>query len=207
VRRFVAFLSVAASISLAFASTSLAKQAAGGSYQLVADATLVHPGHKSQTGAEVTSSGPLTATSGWGAVNLAIPSGLTIGQLNNLSTDYKFVLGSCWGGSPRFEAWVTTPAGPTVKLFFYIGPASTAWTQCPTGVWANTGNLASPTTLVEDTELVGHISYEPYSTVQANYGSYPVTAVYLDADGGWAGAQTVDFDNTQVNNTLYTYEQ
>jgi hypothetical protein len=204
-RRFFLFYSVTILCSLAIAGAAPAKQAAGGSYTLVAVARLVHPGHQSHTAAEVTSSGPLTETSGWGAVELAIPSGLTIGQLNNLSTDYKFVVGSCWGGSPRFEAWVTTPTGATKKIFFYIGPPPN-YTGCPSGVWANTGNIASPSSPVDDSEIGGGFS-DPYSTVQANYGSYPVTGVYLDADGAWSGSQTVDFDNTQVNNTLYTYEQ
>ena len=41
--------------------------------------------------------------------------------------------------------------------------------------------------------------------MQAAYGTYPVTAVYLDADGGWYQPQTIDFANAQVNTTLYSF--
>src|SRR3954471_1830671 len=88
-------------------------------YTLGESATLVQPGNQSTTAAETTSTGdPFT----WGAVDLPIPPRLKLSQLTSLSTDYKFVQGSCGGGSPRFEAWVTNGTG-TWKIFFYIGPA------------------------------------------------------------------------------------
>jgi hypothetical protein len=74
------------------------------------------------------------------------------------------------------------------------------------GVWTDTGNLATPSSVVDDTE-VGGGPYDSYSNAQANYGTYPLTAVWLDADGGWDGDQTVEFDNSQVNNELFTYGQ
>jgi hypothetical protein len=100
---------------------------------------------------------------------------LKLRRLSHLSTDYKFAVGSCWGGSPRFEAWVTDGTSKW-KIFFFIGPP-------PSGS-----------------------GYQPYSEVQARYGNYTVTAVYLDVDGGWQSNQTVDFDNTVVNQNLVTYE-
>ena len=45
-----------------------------------------------------------------------------------------------------------------------------------------------------------------WSDVQATYGNYSVTAVYVDLDGGWFGDQTVDFDNTQMNKQVVSYE-
>jgi hypothetical protein len=199
-RRFVLFCSLSALCSLVVAGTSVAKQTGAG-FTLVQSATLVHPGNGSPTAAEVASTGPSFT---WGAVDLAIAPQLKLRQLNDLATDYKFVLGSCWGGSPRFEAWVTTATG-THKIFFYIGPPP-SWTGCPPGVYANTGNLASPSSIVDDSQLPGGSYADPYANAQARYGSYPVTAVYLDADGGWYSNQTVDFDNTQVNSVLFTYD-
>jgi hypothetical protein len=113
------------------------------------------------------------------------------------------VVGSCWGGSPRFEAWVTNGTS-TWKIFFYIGPPP-SWTGCPSGVYANTGNLASPSSPVDDQQLGGSPS-DRYSDVQARFGKYGVTHVYVDLEGGWSADQVVDFDNTQVNGRLSTYE-
>jgi hypothetical protein len=183
------------------APVAVANPPAGGSFTLVQNATLVHPGYKSKTAAEVATTGnPFT----WGAVQFAIPSNLTLGRLNTLSTDYEFVTGSCWGGSPRFEVWVTNGTG-THKIFFYVGPAP-SYTGCTAGTYLKTGNLSSPTSFVDDSQLPGGSFYDTYSNAEANYGNYAVTAVYLDADGGWNGEQVIDFDNTQVNGTVYTYE-
>lgn len=200
-RRFFLFVSLVAFSALAVAGTSLAAQAGTSGFTLVQDATLVHPGSHSSTAAEASSTGsPFT----WGGVGFPVPAAFTLNQLNNLATDYKFALGSCWGGSPRFEAWVTNVTG-THKIFFYLGPGP-SYVGCPSGAWVNSGNVASPTSPVDATQLGGGWA-EPYSAVQASYGNDPVTGVYLDVDGGWDSSQTVDFDNTQVNSSLFTYEK
>ena len=188
-------------VCLAFAGSAVAKPPSDPSFTLKQNAALVHPGEHSGTAVQLTSTqSPYT----YGAVDLSIPTSMTLSQLSNLSTDYKFTLGSCWGGSPRFEAWVTDPSGNTQKIFFYIGPP-TNYTGCALGVWSSTGNLASPSSYVDDTE-VGGGPYDTYSNAQAQYGSYPLTAIWLDADGGWNGDQTVEFDNAEVNSELFTFE-
>jgi hypothetical protein len=201
VRRGIFLLALTALVSLAIAHPALAKPAGGsGGYALVENATLVQPGNGSSTAAETVSTGdPFT----WGAVELPIPARFRLRQLTHLSTDYKLVNGSCWGGSPRFEAWVTNGTG-NWKLHFYIGPAP-SYTGCPTGVWANSDNLAAPTSRVDASQVGGSYS-DTYADVQATYGNYTVTHVYVDLDGGWSGDQTVDFDNSQVNKLLVTYE-
>ena len=183
------------------ADVSGAKPAGGsGGYTLVENATLVQPGKASANAAQTRSTGdPFT----WGAVELPIPARLRLRQLTHMSTDYKLVDGSCWGGSPRFEAWVTNGSG-SWKLHFYLGPPPN-YRGCPTGVYANSGNLAAPTSSVDASQVGGSHS-DTYSNVQATYGDYTVTHVYVDLDGGWAGNQTVDFDNTRVNKQLVTYE-
>lgn len=197
--RIFAFAALTAVFVLGVAGACLAKRP-GPTVTLVENATLVQPGNASATAAQATSTAdPFT----WGAVDLPIRSGLTLRQLTTLSTDYSFALGSCWGGSPRFEAWVSDGTRQS-KIFFYIGPAP-MYTGCPSGAYANTGNLATPDSLVDDSQLGGGPS-DAYSSVQANYGRYPVTHVYLDVDGGWYSDQTVDFDNTRVNRDLFTYE-
>jgi len=199
--RCVLFLLLTALFSPAFTTAAFGKPATAGGYALLENAALVQPGNASPTAAEAISTGPDPFT--WGAVDYAIPTGLKLRQLTHLSTDYKLVAGSCWGGSPRFEAWVTNGAG-SWKIFFYLGPAPN-YTGCPSGVYASSGNLATRTSLVDDSALGGSV-YDPYGDVQAKYGSYTVTHVYLDVDGGWSADQAVDFDNTQVNNRLVTFE-
>src|SRR4051794_14739437 len=176
-RRFVALSALIGLCFLALAGVSLAKRSGG--YVLVENATLVHPGNGSSTAAEATSTGdPFT----WGAVELPIPAKLTLRQLTWLSTDYKPVVGSCWGGSPRFEAWVNDGTS-THKIFFYLGPPP-RFTGCPTGTYASTGNLASPASQVDATQIGGQWA-DRYGDVQSRFGRYAVTAVYLDLDGGW----------------------
>jgi hypothetical protein len=113
------------------------------------------------------------------------------------------VEGSCWGGSPRFEAWVTNGTG-SWRIFFNIGPPP-LYMGCPEDVYADSGNLASPTSPVDASQVGGSYS-DTWSNVQATYGNYTVTAVYVDLDGGWRGDQTVDFDNTRVNKQVVSYE-
>jgi hypothetical protein len=200
-RRAVAPVIAALCVAMLFASTALARSrhaSAAPSYRLFGDATLVHPGNASPTAAEATNSGP----PGYGGVAFSFPAGLTVSELNNLATDYKFVAGSCEKGSPRFEVTVTNGT-TTGNIFFYIGPPP-SYEGCPPDTYENTGNLASPTNLVDDTQLGGAF-YDLYADAQAKYGSYTVLEIALVVDD-FAATQTVDFDNTQVNSELFTYE-
>ena len=200
-RRGILLLTLTALLSLAVAGPSAAKPPGGsGGYTLVENAEIVHPGKDSSTAARTISTGdPFT----WGAVELPIPARFRLRQLTHLSTDYKPVEGSCWGGSPRFEAWVTNGTG-SWKIFFYIGPPP-LYQGCQPGVYAPSGNLASANSPVDASQVGGSYS-DTWSNVQATYGNYTVTAVYVDLDGGWRGDQTVDFDNTRVNKQVVSYE-
>ncbi len=74
----------------------------------------MHPGNASNTAVQLRSVG---AT--YGGVDFDTPSGVTVSQLGNLSTDYTFTAGSCGGGSPRFQGNVGG-----ANIFAYIGPIS-----------------------------------------------------------------------------------
>ncbi|MGI8858194.1 MAG: hypothetical protein ACR2JW_20835 [Thermomicrobiales bacterium] len=173
--------------------------AATPSYSLFGDATYVMPGNASLRAVQATSTGP----NAFGGVDftLPIPTVTTLATLNNLMTDYKITAGDCGLGSPRFSVEVTTPTGPK-NVFFYIGPPPN-YTNCPKNVWVNSGNLAAPANLVDTSQLPGGTFYEPYAAAQAVYGSYPITDIALVVDGT---GQTVQFDNTKINATTYTYE-
>jgi hypothetical protein len=188
------FKNVRTALALAFVLPGLALAAASSGYSLFGNATLASPGNNSPTGVQFGSDTPPQ----YGGVDFAIPSGFTVADLNNLSTDYKFISGSCGVGSPRFGA--STSSG---TIFFYIGPPPN-YTVCPAGVWSNTGNLAAPTNLVDATQLGGGF-YQPYASVQAAYGNLVITDLFIVSDNG-NPTQSVEIDNTMVNNATYTYE-
>ena len=192
------FLTATAACWLAGISPSLALKTGGiSNFSLGGSATVVHPGSGSPTAAELSSVG-----SGESHVNIAVPKGLKLGQLTTLSTDYRFAAGTCASGSPRFTANVTN-GGRNSSIFFYIGPGNGG---CGSSHYSNSGNLAAPSSLVDAAHLPGGSLNEPYSKVQSDFGTYTVTAVHIDVDGGDSRTQTVDFDNTRVNSKFVTYE-
>src|SRR2546423_1597092 len=113
--------------SLALIQGTTAMAASG--YSLCGDATLVHPGHNSDTAVQLRSIG-----TSFGGVDFDTPTGMTVSQLNNLSTDYMFTSGSCGGGAPRFQVNVDGR-----NVFVYIGPPP-HYTGCAAGGWAHNGN-------------------------------------------------------------------
>lgn len=191
---------------LVAASTAGAKQhAAPSGYTLVASApgtaSLVGPGFESATAVQLASS-ESSGTLGWGAIGFAA-SGLRLRDVTDLSTEYEFTLGSCWGGSPRFTVGISN--GGTKEIYFYMGPPP-SYVGCAPSVWTSTGNLATPSSPVDDSHLPGGSPATPYSQVLAEYGNDKVVYIAIDLDSGWAGSETALFDDTQVNSTLYTYE-
>ena len=195
--RFALLAIALASLTLAQSSSALA--ASG--YHLFGDAQIV-PGGNPGNAAQLRSS---ATPPGYGGVDFAVPAGMTVSQLNYLATDYKFTAGSCGGGAPRFQVNVLMPDGTTQNIFVYIG-APPSYTGCPMNVWTSTGNLVTPVSLVDATQLGGAF-YEPWALVQATYGSYPITGIQLVTDAGWMfGTQTVLVDNVQINDDTYTFE-
>ena len=172
----------------------VAASAASG-YSLFGDAQLVSPGESSPHAVQATSTG----TNLYGGVDFAVPAGLTVNDLSNLATDYKFTVGSCGLGSPRFSVEVND--NPNTNLFFYLGPPP-SYTGCAFDTWTGSGNLASGSNLVDATQLGGGF-YEPYADVQAAYGTATVSDIALVVDGP---SQTAQFDNTQINSTTYTFD-
>jgi hypothetical protein len=170
-------------------------------YSLFGDATLVHPGNNSPTAAQASYDG----VSSYGGVDFGAPAGLTVSQLSTFSTDYQFTAGSCGssGGSPRLVATATNGT-VTGNISFYIGPPPN-YTGCPMNVWSNTGNLAAATNEVDATQLGGGF-YEPFASVQATYGSYTITDLFVVLDGYTTVPVTAQFDNVTINDATYTFE-
>src|SRR5262249_51209775 len=120
-----------------------------------------------------------------------------------LSTDDEFTAGSCALGSPRFGIQL---AGVSGTIFVYIGPPP-SYTGCPQNVWTNTGNLLTPTSLV-DSSQTGGTFFEPWAATQSRPSGKTVTDIFLVSDNGPGPpfSQTVLIDNTNVNGTVYDYE-
>lgn len=171
--------------------------AAAGGYTLFGDATLTS-GHNSPTGVQLRS----TVPGGSGGIDFAVPSGMTFSQLQNLATDYKFTQASCGGGSPRFQVNIDGK-----NAFVYIGPPPN-YTGCPAGVWSTTGNLATPVSFIDTSQLPGGTFYDTFAAAVVKYGSDVITGIQLVADGSWFfdATQTVVVDNVQINDTTYTFE-
>jgi hypothetical protein len=169
---------------------------AAGSFTLFGDATRVHPGFNSHTAIQLRSVG-----AGFGGIDFKVPSGLTFGQVQNLGTDYNFTAASCGGGSPRFQINVDGK-----NAFVYIGPPPN-YTGCPPDVWTDTGNLATPASFVDTSQLPGGTFYDTFAAADLKYGSDAVTGIQLVTDAGWMfGTQTVLVDNVRINGKTYTFE-
>jgi len=178
---------------LAAASPALA----AGRFTLFGAATRVHPGHNSHTAVQLTSVG-----TSFGGIDFKIPTGLTFGSINALSTDFKFTQGSCGGGAPRFQVNVDGK-----NAFVYVGPPPN-YTGCPMNVWMTSGNLVGPSSFVDTSQLPGGTFYDTFASAQAKYGSDVVTGIQLVTDGGWAvgGTQVVLVDNVVIDSRTFTFE-
>lgn len=174
--------------------------AVGTGYTLFGSASYVMPGNASNRAVQLVSNANNGTFSG---IDFAVPSNLTINNLNQLATDFNFTAGSCGLGSPRFG--ITLAGFPNKTIFVYIGP-SPSYQGCTAG-WQNTGNLLTPASLVDASQLGGQF-YQPWASVQAQFSGQQVTDVFVVSDNG-AGpsfSQTVLIDNTNVNGNIFTYE-
>ncbi len=173
--------------------------ATGSGFSLFGSATFVMPGNASNRAVQLVSD---AASGTFSGIDFAVPANLAIGDLNQLSTDDNFTASSCGLGSPRFGISLSGFSG---TIFVYIGPPP-SYIGCPPNTWTNTGNLLTPTSFVDTSQLPGGTFYDTWAAAQARYSGHQVTDIFLVSDNGPAGSQTVLIDNTNVDGTLYTYE-
>jgi hypothetical protein len=178
--------------------------AVGTGYRLSGSAQYVSPGDMSNRAVKLVADAnakPPVASD----IEFNLPDDLTINDLKELSTDYDFTASSCGNGSPRFA--IELSGFPGKSIFVYIGPPPN-YTNCAPG-WTSSGNLLTPASLVDDTQLGGTF-YDPWAMAQSRYAGQTVTKISLVADNGPSstglGSQTVLIDNTDVAGHLYTYE-
>ena len=167
------------------------------------DATFVSPGHNSPTAVQASTNGSTT----YGGVDFGAPVA-TLSQLNTLSTDVQLVSGTngtCAAGSPRYS--IDIAQGSNSGTLFVNIPCGAP------GTWSNTGNVICSTCIVYPSAQICGLSSQPnaciagetYAQAQADFGSYSLVDVYTVVDPS-NGAEVVNFDNSQVNNQVFTYE-
>jgi hypothetical protein len=164
-------------------------------YTLFDDATLM-----SGSPTAVQASWLSSTTNPDGGVEFAVPAGLTVANLNALSTDYLFTAGTCMGGAPRFAI---DDGGKYV--FAYLGfpqYPNTTTNTCAGSTYSNSGNVLLGN--VDATQVDG--KNETWSAFQAAHGSDVVTSLFLVVDGFVPeGPITAQFKNTNVNGLVYGY--
>lgn len=173
------------------------KKVKDGQFRLFGDAKLIHPGDNSHTAVQEIWS----PSQPFGGIDFGLPAHLTVSQLNTLSTDFKFTQGTCSQGSPRFQINVDGK-----NVFAYLGPQfpNTVTNPCAGATYSNSTNQLGPDKRVDATQL--HDGNEPWAAFQAQHGSDAVTGIQLVVDGFTTPYITAQFDNTQINNELFTYE-
>src|SRR5438445_13207414 len=144
-------MSLASLVLVAFSFALGPAVAAATNFDLFGDAMLFSPGNNSNTAAQLRSNVAPGQTSG--GVDFAIPAGMILNQLTNLSTDYMFTQASCGGGSPRFQINVSTASG-TKNIFVYLGPYPN-YTLCGQSIWTSSGNLVTAASVVDTSQLPG----------------------------------------------------
>jgi hypothetical protein len=193
---------VAVAMPAAIAISSGAASAASG-YTLFGDASIVSGGNPGNAVQLVSD----TSATSYAGIDFETTSGITFADLNTLSTDFNPTDDGCLGGSPRFQINVDVGGGTIKNIFSYIGTDSGS-PACVNGTWQSSTDLLETGKLI-DTSQVGGTFYDTYDNALAAYGSLPVTGIQLVEDAGWAfpdGEQTALVDNTQINDTVYTYE-
>lgn len=199
----------AAVATLALASSMFAGAAfaAPGDYSFFGEADYISPGNASPRAVETVSD----ADPGYGGVDYVIPAGTTFADLDNLGTDFNVTDDNCGAGSPRFQVNVTDGIN-SGNIFVYLGPPP-GYNTCTPNTWTTSGDLLEGANLIDTSQLPLGAFYDPYATALTKYGAYTVTGVQLVIDSGWNatasggdGEQTVLFDNTLIDGTVYTYE-
>jgi hypothetical protein len=179
---------------LSFALLGSANAAVSTNYSLFGDATIVADGNPGNAAQLVWSS-----SQAYGGVDFGVPATLSVNGLNYLGTDYKFTDGTCSQGSPRFQINVNGQ-----NVFVYLGTQFPSTNLCAGSTYANSTNVISPTSMVDATQLGN--GYETWASFQSQHSSDIVTGIQLVVDGYTTPYITAQFDNTQINDTTYTYE-
>jgi len=138
-----------------------------------------------------------------GAITFPIASGLTLGQITQLSAEFNVTDDDCGGGSPRFAI----NYGPNKNVFVYLGPAPT-FTGCAQNTWLSTGNLVgtSDACRVDSSQIAPGTQCTTWAAAVTLTGSQTINSISFVVDGGWQPAdkeQTVQVRTVRINNDTF----
>jgi hypothetical protein len=145
----------------------------------------------------------------WSAAGLNLSPTLTFNQIMNLSADYLFTTGDCFGGSLR---WTLYDANVTDGLInvYYGDPNNTApsFQSCSDAYSESGKNLMSQVDLSLPTnrfEIGNSGTYVTYADVLAatSGGTDVITGAQLTLDSGWKADQKADVSNVTVNDNTW----
>ena len=144
-----------------------------------------------------------TPNDDFGYVQLALPAGLTLAQITELSAEYNVTDDDCGGGSPRFEI----NYGVNQNMFVYFGP-SPSFTGCTANTWLSTGNVVGTADQcrVDTAQLSPGTQCSTWAAALALKGTQPINYIRVVVDGGWKladGEQTVMLRNVKLNGTTF----
>lgn len=146
-----------------------------------------------------------SGTPAYSGIDIQINSPLTPDQLTTLSTDLEMLQGTFGGGAPRFS--LADSSGNEAYLYFGVPNGSGGFTDPAPGTWESTGNFATSTdAVVQSNGFGGENSgypYETWSAFLAQVGSTDISNIYVDLDGGFTGTQVADIGNININGTIY----
>jgi len=159
---------------------------------LAADGTKLFGGATVDDGVAtlVANTGNTSATDDFSGVTVPVPTGLTFGQITQLSAEFNVTDDDCAAGSPRFQIKV---GGKNVHVAF--GPAGTL-TGCVQNTWLSTGNLTQAQASecrVDTSQFVGGTQCSSWAAAVTLLGSQPVEGVNLVVDASWTGSTSAAF--------------
>lgn len=137
----------------------------------------------------VANTGNTSTADDFSGVTVPVPTGLTFGQITELSTQYNVTDDDCGAGSPRFQIRV---GGKNV--FVYLGPAGT-FTGCAKNTWLSTGNLVGTADAcrVDTSQFAGGTQCSTWAQAVALLGSQAVEGISLVVDASWTGSTNPAF--------------
>lgn len=140
---------------------------------------------------------------------------LLFNDITNLSADYNFTVGDCYGGSLRWDIYVQHGASvETVEVYYGNPNGDTSAGQSCSGTSSESGknlmNNSDPSLPVNRFEMQGGWGvpgpvYTTYTDAVAstNSGTDKVVAVQLTLDSGWKSDQKADVSNVTVNDQTW----
>jgi hypothetical protein len=129
---------------------------------------------------------------------------LTVNDITNLSATYDFTEGDCFGGSLRWDIYVTHNSVPQV-LEVYYGTPNGPDQGCSGSNSGSGDNLITTGITADRFEMLGGWGVVPSYTTYANAllstngGADVVTGVQLTLDSGWKGDQRANVSDITVN--------